>query len=117
MLRALYLTGGIVSLGLGLIGVVLPLLPTVPLLILAAFFFTRSSPKLERWLLEHPRHGSSIRLWREKGVISAAGKRAAFIAFGVTLIISLLLLEFPWSLVPALPMLIVGTWIWRRPEA
>nr|TFG52408.1 MAG: DUF454 domain-containing protein [Hyphomicrobiales bacterium] len=116
MVRALYLAGGFLSLGLGGIGIVLPLLPTVPFFILAAFLFARSNPGLERWLLDHARYGRSIRLWREKGAISAAGKRAAFFAFGATLIVSLLVLRLPWSLAPALPMLIIGTWIWRRPE-
>ncbi len=117
MVRGLYFAGGFISLGLGGIGVVLPLLPTVPFFILAAYLFARSSPKLELWLLDHPRYGPSIRLWREKGVISATGKRAAFVAFGVTLLISLFVLSFPWSLTPAIPILIIGTWIWHRPEA
>ena len=116
MLRALYLAGGFISLGLGVIGVVLALLPTVPFLILAAFLFARSNSRLERRLLYHPRYGPSIRLWREKGVISASEKRAAFVAFGATLILSLLLLQFPWSLTPVLPLVIIGTWIWHRPE-
>ena len=116
MVRALYLAGGVLCLGLGGVGVVLPLLPTVPFFILAAFLFARSSPKLEAWLLDHPNYGPPIRLWREKGAISQAGKHAALLAFGATLIISFFVLRFPWSLAPVLPMLIIGTWIWRRPE-
>ncbi|HEX7944803.1 MAG TPA: YbaN family protein [Phenylobacterium sp.] len=45
---------GVGSLVLGAIGVVLPLLPTVPFVILAAYCFGRSDPRIERWLLEHP---------------------------------------------------------------
>ena len=116
MLRALYLTIGFVSLGLGGVGIVVPLLPTVPFWILAAFCFTRSSPALERWLLDHPKFGAPIRLWREKGAISRAGKRAALAAFAFSLVLSLFTLPLPWSLAPLVPAVIGGTWIWRRPE-
>lgn len=117
MLRLVYLAAGLASLGLGGVGAVVPLLPTVPFLILAAFFFARSSPALERRLLEHPRFGEAIRLWRERGAISPAGKRAATLAFALTTALSFMLLQLPWSLLPLLPALIVGSWIWRRPDA
>jgi hypothetical protein len=117
MLRALYLAGGFLSLVLGGIGVVLPLLPTVPFLILAAFLFARCNPRLEQWLLNHPRYGPAIQLWRKKGIISVTGKRAAFLALAFTLTVSLIVLKFPWSLIPALPILVIGAWIWHRPES
>ncbi|MFN9377367.1 MAG: DUF454 family protein, partial [Novosphingobium sp.] len=52
--RPLYLTGGLIALGLGLIGVALPIMPTVPLLLLAAFCFARSHPEWARRLYNHP---------------------------------------------------------------
>ncbi len=114
--KALFLTVGFVSLGLGGAGIVLPLLPTVPFLILAAFCFARSNPMLEQRLLKHPKFGPPILLWRETGAISRTGKRAALSAFAVSSAISLVLLPLPWSASPLVPALIVGTWIWRRPE-
>lgn len=51
---------GSLSLGLGLLGVVLPLLPTTPFVLLAAALYLRSSPRLHRWLLSHPRLGPYI---------------------------------------------------------
>src|SRR3546814_8626283 len=104
------------SLGLGGLGVLLPLLPTVPFIILAAFCFARSSTALERKLLDNPRFGPAIRLWREKGAISRRGKRAALAAFAFSAVLGLLASPFPWSLIPLAAALIGGTWIWRRPE-
>ncbi|WP_188055899.1 YbaN family protein [Sphingosinithalassobacter sp. CS137] len=117
MRRIAYLISGFVALGLGLVGAVLPLLPTVPFLILAAFCFARSSPALERRLLDHPRIGPHIVIWREKGAISRRGKHAALLAFGFSIALGLLLVPLPWSLVPVGAAILGGSWIWTRPEA
>lgn len=50
--------------GLGMLGVVVPLLPTTPFLLVAAWAATRSSPRLRWWLYRHPRYGPSIRAWQ-----------------------------------------------------
>ncbi|MCW3834831.1 YbaN family protein [Sphingomonas canadensis] len=116
MARRLYLAGGFVSLGLGAIGAFLPLLPTVPFVILAAWCFARSSPALERRLLEDPRFGAHIRRWRAHGAISRRGKLAASVAFAMSVIAALAFAAFPWSLVTVAAAAIGGTWIWTRPE-
>ena len=72
--KAIYLTIGFICLGLGILGIILPLMPGVPLLIVAAWCFARSSPKFERWLLNHPVFGKGIRDWRERGAISTRSK-------------------------------------------
>lgn len=116
MRRTIYLICGFLALGLGAIGVFLPLLPTVPFMILAAFCFARSSPALEARLLNHRHFGPHIRRWRERGAISRRGKKAALVAFAFSALLALLLSPFPWSLVPLLAALIGGSWIWTRPE-
>jgi hypothetical protein len=114
--RLLYLLLGGLSLLLGAIGAVVPLLPTVPFVLLAAFFFARGHPPLEAWLLRHPSFGPHITAWRARGAISRRGKIAALAAFGLSALIGLLVLAMPWALLPAAAALIGGSWVWTRPE-
>lgn len=116
MKRQLYLAAGLISLGLGSIGVILPLLPTVPFVILAAFCFANSSPRLESWLVEHPVFGVHILNWRERRAITRRGKWAATVAFAVSCVLALLFVKLPWNLIPIAAALISGSWIWTRNE-
>jgi|TARA_R100001244_G_scaffold86820_1_gene66247 uncharacterized membrane protein YbaN (DUF454 family) len=116
MKRQLYLAAGLISVALGGIGVVLPLLPTVPFMILAAFCFANSSPRLEAWLVDHHVFGSHIRNWREGRAITRRGKWAATIAFAVSCVIALLFVKSPWNLIPIAAALITGSWLWTRSE-
>ena len=117
MRRHLYLVAGFVSLGLAVIGAILPVMPTTVFVILAAWCFARSSPRLERKLLEHPKFGPHIVRWREKGAISRGGKKAASIAFAVSIALTLIFSPMPWPLVTIAAAAIIGGWIWTRPEA
>ena len=116
MRRALYLTAGWLAFGLGAIGIPLPGLPTVPLWILAAFCFSRSSPRLERWLVEHPRLGPHIHGWRQRGAISPNGKRAGLAALVISAVLGLLTLALPWSLIPAACCAGAAAFILSRPS-
>lgn len=117
MRRYLYLAAGFVCIALAVIGAILPLLPTTVFVILAAYCFARSSPRLEARLLEHPTFGPHIVRWRERGAISRKGKNAAAAAFAFSIVMALLFVRFPWSLAPVVAAVVVGGWIWTRPES
>lgn len=117
MRRHLYLVAGFLCLGLAVIGALLPVMPTTVFVILAAYCFTRSSPAMERRLLEHPKFGPHIMRWREHGAISRTGKKAATLAFAISIILAFALAAMPWPFVSVLAAVIVGGWIWTRPEA
>lgn len=117
MKRKLWFSGGMIALALGIIGAFLPLLPTVPFIILAAFCFAQSNPAWEQKLINHPRYGPHIINWREKGAITRRGKWAATAAFTLSIILGFLMLEIPWSLIPLGVAIICGGWLWTRPEA
>lgn len=102
---------------LGLVGVVVPGLPTVPFLLVAAWAGGRGWPALEQWLLNHPRHGEPIRRWRENGVVPRRAKWAASSMMLLSAAILYLSPVPPWLklAVPAL-MAAVALWLWQRPE-
>ncbi|MGF1543892.1 MAG: YbaN family protein [Parvularculaceae bacterium] len=89
--RALWLAGGVGALALAALGAALPLLPTTPFLLVAAYAFARSSPRLHAWLLGHRRFGPLIRDWQAHGAIAPKAKRAAVIAMAATPFVSVVL--------------------------
>jgi uncharacterized protein len=86
LFRAAWLVSGLVAMALGVVGIVLPLLPTTPFLLLAAFCFARSSPALHDWIIQHPRLGPPIRDWRNHGAISGRAKAAAVAMMALALV-------------------------------
>lgn len=86
-MRSLYLVLGIAFVALGFAGAFLPVLPTTPFLILAAACFARSSPRLESWLLNHPRFGPALTAWRESGAIPRNAKMAALGGIGMGFVV------------------------------
>lgn len=115
--RALWLILGLAALALGTIGIILPILPTVPFFILAAFAFSRSNRAWEAKLLHHPRYGPALRAWREKGIVSRTGKLAATGAFALSIGLGVLLIKGPWVFLPPIVAVICLSWLWTRPEA
>ncbi len=80
--RWVYLGVGHAALGLAAAGVVLPLLPTTPFLLVAAWAFAKGSPRLERWLYEHKRFGPFLTDWRDRRAIPRRAKAAALTGLG-----------------------------------
>lgn len=107
---------GLVSVGLGLIGIALPIMPTVPFLLLAAFCFARSNPEWEQRLLDHPQYGPSLRTWRERRAISRQAKVGAIGAMSVGAAVTWFTLGAPWIYFSLGILAVCGTWIWTRNE-
>jgi len=76
-MRWIYLATGWLALGLGIAGIFLPLLPTTPFVLLAAFCFGKASPELHARLLAHPKLGPPVRNWQERRVIPLSAKLLA----------------------------------------
>lgn len=83
---------------LGLIGAVLPLMPTTVFLLIAAWAFARSSPRWHRWLREHPRFGETICAWEQHHAMPRRAKRVAWLTLGASYLFTATLLgPFSWG--------------------
>ena len=116
MLRALYLAAGLLCIALGVLGAFLPILPTVPFMLLAAFCFARSHPEWAERLYNHPRYGPSLRQWRDRRAIGRKAKLASVTAMGLGAVITWLTVGPPWAVAVTAVLLVSGTWIWTRAE-
>jgi uncharacterized membrane protein YbaN (DUF454 family) len=81
----LWRIAGALSLALGAIGIVVPVLPTTPFVLLAAFCFARGSPALHRWLLANRAFGPLLRDWEEHRSIERRTKIVAIAAMSISL--------------------------------
>lgn len=110
------IVAGIISLALGGLGVVLPLLPTTPFVLVAAFAFAKSSDRLHQWLLDHDVFGPLIANWQRYGAISRKAKVASMLSVVAVVAISLQL-EIPTHalIIQILLLGIVATFILSRP--
>ena len=109
---------GLLALGLAILGIILPLVPTTPLLLLSVYCFGRGSQRLQTWLLEHPRFGPPIHDWREHRSISRTAKGLAALAMLLVVVITLAL-RAPTAVVVAqiVVLMLVGTFIFTRPSS
>jgi uncharacterized membrane protein YbaN (DUF454 family) len=116
MRRHVYLACGATAFTLAMIGIVLPIMPTVPFLLLAAFCFSRSHPVWAARLYEHPRYGPAMREWRERGAISRSAKVSAVLAMSAGVAFTWFSIGWPWVLVSLAVLVLAGGWIWSRPD-
>jgi len=117
-MRFFWAASGILALCFGTVGIVSPLVPPVPFLLLAAFCFAQSSPALHHWLVTHRVFGPPIADWRAGGAIRRPAKWAATasiaLVFGVSVFAG-----FGWIilLIQAHVLAAVLLFIWTRPDA
>lgn len=115
--RVGWTAAGAVSLALGVLGIFLPLLPTTPFVLLAAFCFSRGSDRVEAWLLSHPRFGPMVADWRARRAIPMRAKQLAWVMMALGSSWSWWVMPSPWRWLPPLICLAVATWMWRLPTA
>lgn len=116
--KALWLSLGLLSTLLGIIGIALPLLPTTPFLLLAAYSFAQSSERMHRWLAEHHAFGPIISNWQEHGAIDRRSKIIALSMIACAPIITFFLQAPLWALASQIAVLsIVSLFILTRPES
>lgn len=117
-MRYLLLSAGWTAVALAVVGIFLPIMPTVPFLLIAAFCFARSSHKIHEWLISHPTFGPPINDWRARGVIRRRAKIAAILSMAGGFIVVVVLGLSPLILtVQGIVLLAVALFIWTRPEA
>lgn len=117
-LRVVWIAAGTLSVGLGAAGLVLPLLPTTPFVILAAWCFARSSPELRERLVSSRLLGRSLHDWEGERAIARRAKLSASVLIAI-LILPPIALGFPsWIIaVQALAAAGVLLFVWSRPDA
>ncbi|UTW12479.1 YbaN family protein [Marinobacterium rhizophilum] len=118
VVRGFYLLAGMLALLLGALGVVLPLLPTTPFVILAAFCFSRSSERLHQWLLNQRLFGPLIRDWEAHGVIPLRIKWLSTSMMLLLVSYPMLFRDFDWRLkaLAGASILCALLYIWTRPS-
>jgi uncharacterized membrane protein YbaN (DUF454 family) len=124
VVRWLWLAAGFAALAAGVIGIVLPLLPTVPFVILAAYCFSKGSRRWERWMLEHPRLGPIVRDWRENHAVPLRAKQLAIVMMAISCTGTWLLvpmqvdwlgMDFRVAWIPTVLCTAAAVWLWRLP--
>lgn len=117
MTRYVYFALGSLFTGLGFVGAFLPLLPTVPFLLLAVWCYARSSQRLHDWLYHHPTYGPPIRAWDTHRAIPPRAKIASCTMMTLSMAIMLWVTDLsPWAYAGiAAVLLTVGVWIATRP--
>ena len=115
-IRGLYFAAGIAALVAGLLGIVLPVLPTTPFVLLAAACFAKSSDRFYNALLNHRLTGPIIADWRTHGAMQRKTKRWAALMMGLSFGTSILIMHSFWHRIMLLAMAtVLGVFIWRVP--
>ena len=102
---------GLASVAAGIVGIFLPVVPTVPFLLVALWAFARSSDRLHDWLINHPRFGHPLRQWQETQAIPARTKLLSVGSMGLAAVWLVGFAELPgWALAAALAFMAYGAW-------
>ncbi len=114
----LALTGlGVLCVGLGILGLIVPGMPGTVFLLIALWAFSRSSERLHTWLYTHPRLGAPLRDWHRERAISTRAKVLAVGLLGISILTAFTVLE-DWRVSTAVVVILIpiATWIATRPR-
>jgi uncharacterized protein len=116
--RPLLIGTGWLCVGLGVIGIIMPLFPTTPFLLVAVWAFSRSSPELAEKIRNHRLAGAYVRDWEDEGVIPPGGKILAIVMMSAMFGYMVLGADLPaWALIAAgLILASVATFVLSRPS-
>jgi len=103
--RVAYVALGCIMVGLGILGAMLPVMPTTPFLLAASFFFARSSPRLNHWLLNSPVFGPFLRDWDRHRGVRLRVKVVAVVAMVTAVAASIVWGNLAWPIIVLLLML------------
>lgn len=113
-----YKLAALLCIGLGLIGTLLPGLPTVPFILLAAWLGSKGSPKLEAWLVNHKHFGPHILNWRKNRSVPRRAKWLSSIFMSLsTVLIWVSSLHLALKILLPFIMLVVASWLWQLQES
>ena len=116
-MRVLLSLLGFVSVGFGVAGLFLPVWPSTVFFLIALALFAKSNPRMEKWILEHPKIGSGLRAWREEGAIARSAKIAASVAILLSIGASIYLMHQLWvQLALAVTAIALVLFLCSRPE-
>ena len=110
IIKALLITSGTISVGIGIIGIFLPLLPTTPFLLLAAACYARSSKRFYVWLLTNKYFGKYIRNYREGKGIPLKTKLFSIGLLWITITISIIIIKQNWISVLLIIIALLVSW-------
>lgn len=115
--RYILMALGWFNVGLGVIGLFLPLMPTTVFLLIALWLFSKSSVRFQRWLYDHPRLGTTLRAWHAHRAIPTSAKVAALTMMSASWMIVVLFVADGWLLPSGLALILapIGAFIASRP--
>jgi uncharacterized membrane protein YbaN (DUF454 family) len=116
--RVMLVAAGTLCVGLGIVGLFMPVLPTTPFLLLAAACYARASSRFYNWLLNNRTFGPTIREWRRYRSIPYRTKLTAIALMAVTLTSSIVFFVRSPALQAALAVLgvLLAVWMYRIPS-
>lgn len=115
--RVLWLILAGISLVLGIVGILLPAVPTTPFILLAAFAAARGSERLHNWMRNNDRFGPMLRDWEREGAVSRRAKLVATVMMTCSTVFLFVISPRWWmAAIGSGTMLAVAIWLWMRPE-